>query len=107
VNNAAGVLTGYSREELLGRNYLELVQPEFKMAVRQFYITQLEERRSGTYHEFPVVRKDGTIMWLGQTASLEEDRQGVMFSVIARDVSSQIKAERVWQGKNAQLLVLI
>jgi PAS domain S-box-containing protein len=107
VNAATTRYTGYSREELLSMNYLDLVKTEFKMPVGQFYSTQLEQKTPSSYHEFPIVKKDGQLLWIGQNVSFEEERQGKLLSVIARDIGEQKLKERIQDSKNAQLLVLI
>ena len=107
VNNSVSVYTGYSREELLSMNYIDLVREDHKINVQTLYKSQFETRTPSTYHEFPVQRRDGSSFWLGQAATIEEDRQGTMLAVIARDISEHVKAEIVQQSKNAQLLVLI
>lgn len=106
-NHAASIYTGFSREELLSRNYLDLVRPENRTEVQHFYARQIEQRAPSTYKEFPMLRKDGSVLWIGQSATVHEDRQGVSLTVIARDIGEQVKADRIWASKNAQLLVLI
>ena len=107
VNEAVCRYTGYTRPELLAMNYTELVRPDSRNAVQQFYAGQIEARTSSTYHEFPMIRKDGFVFWVGQTTTLEEDANGLLIGVIARDISEQVRNEKVQQGKNAQLLVLL
>jgi PAS domain S-box-containing protein len=106
-NPAAASITGYSQEELLTMNYSQLVTPENRETVAKFYARQLDEKTQNTYHDVPVQRKDGRIIWLGQNVCLEESRQGFMFSGVARDITQVVRAERQQQHKNAQLLVLI
>jgi PAS domain S-box-containing protein len=107
VNESVCRNTGYAREELLAMNYLDLVPAESRGMVQRFYADQLAARTSSTYHEFPIARRDSSIFHVGQTATLEEDRQGLLMSVIARDISEQVKNDRIQEGKNAQLLVLL
>ncbi len=50
---------GYSREELIGKNYLDLVAPESKEVVKQGVSQREKGERKPTQYEFRALRKDG------------------------------------------------
>ncbi|PIU56596.1 MAG: hypothetical protein COS88_02670 [Chloroflexi bacterium CG07_land_8_20_14_0_80_51_10] len=56
-------LTGYTKEEVLGRPSLDLVHPEDREKVRENAIKMLKEERTRSY-EYRSVRKDGQIVWV-------------------------------------------
>jgi PAS domain S-box-containing protein len=107
VNPAACATTGYDTEELMSMTFSSLVIPENRETIAKFYAKQIEEKNPATYQEIPILRKDGQQIWIGTNTCFEESRQGNMLSGVARDISHVIRAERIQQSKNAQLLVLI
>lgn len=93
-NAAALRLTGYSQEDIESRSFLDMVAPEYRTKVKRHYYRQFLEKKSTTYTELPIIRKNGEISWFGQnvTLLLEEDNiKG--FHVISRDISDRKKAE--------------
>jgi two-component system, cell cycle sensor histidine kinase and response regulator CckA len=101
LNPVASQLLGYTSEDLTGKYYLDLIQPDYRARVRRFYRRQLVERLSHTYLEFPALTRDGKEIWFGQNAEiiLENDR-AAGFQAITRDISQQRSAEE--RLKNAR-----
>jgi PAS domain S-box-containing protein len=66
VNPATESVTGYSQKELMSMNYLDLIHPDFKEKVNQFYKNQLKGRVELSDYEMPVVTKSGETIWLSQ-----------------------------------------
>ncbi len=94
VNPSGQELLGYNEEELLKMNYKDMVIEEYKNFVIDHYRKQFKEMQEETYIEFPVIRKDGLIIWLGQKTKLKKisDNQ-YEFQGISRDVTDRKKAE--------------
>jgi two-component system cell cycle sensor histidine kinase/response regulator CckA len=93
-NSMAGKMLGYSVEELVGRSYLDLVRPDYRARVRQFYRLQLVQRRSHTYLEFPAITRAGGEIWFGQNVEIiEEDGRVVGFQAITRDITQKRRDE--------------
>ncbi|MGB6067032.1 MAG: PAS domain S-box protein [Desulfomonilaceae bacterium] len=87
-------ITGYSAEELIGKNYLDLIVPDHRKAVERFYTEQLVKRLPLTYHEFPMITKRSQVIWLGQNVQLlTEDETVTGFQAIARDITDRKRAE--------------
>lgn len=103
-NSMPSKLLGYSAEELVGRPYLDLVRPDFRAKVRQFYRMQLVQRRSHTYLEFPAVTRDGGEIWFGQNVeTIEEDGKVVGFQAITRDITQKRRDEVGLQSVREEL----
>ncbi len=62
VNPGFQKITGYREEELLGRDSLDLVVPEFKEEVRRQAVAMLTGQ-SQTPYEFQFLTKDGQVRW--------------------------------------------
>jgi PAS domain S-box-containing protein len=89
VNDRACALTGFTREELLGMHYLDLVAPAHRDRVQNFYIEQIIDETEVTYLEYPIVKKSGEEIWIGQSVSFLVDSDNPGFQAIARDVSAK------------------
>ncbi|OFW45203.1 MAG: hypothetical protein A3J29_10960 [Acidobacteria bacterium RIFCSPLOWO2_12_FULL_67_14b] len=93
VNPVATRILGYSEPELLAMKYFELMRPDWVPRAMVFY-EQSARSRESTYLEFPVRRKDGSEIWVGQQVRpiITGDRiEG--FQGMARDVTDRVSAQ--------------
>lgn len=87
--------TGRTVAELAGINYLSLVHEDHKEQVKRFYTRQFSERIPSRYLEFPALKKDGTVFWIGQNTQLIFTGDRVVgFQAVARDITQRVKAEQ-------------
>lgn len=97
INDVVSKITGYSPEELVGRHFTEVVQEEWVEEVRSFYEKQFARKNINTYFEFPILGKDGTLIWIGQTVRIlfDERRPSYIsgFQAIARDITEKKRYE--------------
>lgn len=99
-NPAGARVLGCNREELIGRLYLDFVRPEYRTAMLEFYLRQIQLNIPITYYEFPVQRKDGKVTWLGQNVQLmEENGRPVGLRAIARDITAKKIAEQLEEAE--------
>ncbi|MDO9531638.1 MAG: PAS domain S-box protein [Deltaproteobacteria bacterium] len=63
VNPGFEQISGYTAGELLGRNSLTLVQPDYQEAVRKNAIAMVKGKLHAAY-EFPITTKSGEIRWV-------------------------------------------
>lgn len=93
VNPATTRLLGYAETELLAMNYYELMRPDWVPRARAFY-EKPALAPEPSYLEFPVRRKDGRELWIGQhvrvimTGGVTEGFQGT-----ARDITDRVNAK--------------
>lgn len=95
VNDHSVELTGYSRDELLGMKFSDLVAHSQRHRVFQFYARQFLTNTKITYLEFPIVTRQGKEIWIGQKAHLAHIYRIPAFICIARDISDKKRAEEL------------
>ena len=100
VNPVATRILGYDEGELLSMKYFELMRPDWVPRAMSFYEKSAKSRES-TYLEFPVRKKNGDEIWVGQhvrpiiTASRIEGFQGMARDITDRvNAQSELRAER-------------
>ena len=93
VNPVATRILGFDEGELLSMKYFELMRPDWVPRALGFYEKSAKTRQS-TYLEFPVRKKDGQEIWIGQhvrpiiTGGRIEGFQGM-----ARDITDRVNAQ--------------
>ncbi|HET9424850.1 MAG TPA: PAS domain S-box protein, partial [Gemmatimonadaceae bacterium] len=90
VNPASTRITGYAEEELIGRHYLALIDPDFRETAQHFYEHQFRTRQRISYFEFPMLTKSGVRIWVGQNVLTVMDGDRVAgYEAIARDITQR------------------
>ena len=93
VNPVATRILGYAETELLAMKYFELMRPDWVPRAMAFYEKSVKSPEP-SYLEFPVKRKDGSEIWVGQhvrviiTGGQIEGFQGM-----ARDITDRVNAQ--------------
>jgi len=100
VNPVATRILGFDEGELLSMKYFELMRPDWVPRAMGFYEKAAKTRES-TYLEFPVRKRDGNEIWVGQhvrpiiTAGRIEGFQGMARDITDRvNAQSELRAER-------------
>jgi PAS domain S-box-containing protein len=95
-NNSVSRILGYSRQELMGMNYIEYTTPESaKIIYEEFNKVYKTGKTSGAI-ENEVITKNGGVKNTDVVVSLMRDKDGMPtgFSGISRDVTERLKAEK-------------
>ncbi|MBI1224913.1 MAG: PAS domain S-box protein [Bacteroidetes bacterium] len=101
-NKTATRLLGYSQEDIIGRHFIEFVHPDWREEVEVFYKKCRDENMMETYLQFPVLTKEGEIIWLAQHVQFIISEGAITeAAAVARDFTKRKLAED--QLKNTQL----
>jgi len=104
VNRAAEKLTGYTREEIVGRNFSEFVAPDHIQIMRENFCAKLVEQGDTTY-EVDLIAKDGRRVPVEVSSRAIYDH-GVLIGIqgMARDITERKLAQDALQMFSRQLI---
>lgn len=89
VNEYAVKALGYSKKELLNKNFYSLIRTDYVSTTITFYQKILEFDENYTTLEFPIILKNGDEMWVSQNVFIRRNNFGKIegYSGIARDIT--------------------
>lgn len=83
-------ITGYSAEELLGKDPYELIHPEDVEQSKLFHQEQILNGQEERGMEFRILRKDGKYIWLQTNATpIINNDEIVALQTVSRDITKQ------------------
>ncbi|MEO6380663.1 MAG: PAS domain S-box protein [Nitrobacter sp.] len=109
VNAKLCSIVGYSREELLTKTFQDITHPDDLAAD----MSQLRQVVSGEISSYAMdkryIRKDGSIVWIGLTVSIQRRENGEpdYFISIVRDISQRVRATEAHREAEARLLMAL
>lgn len=108
VNSVVEERLGYSENELIGRHFTDLIVPEYREEIVAFYLKMVEDKQESTYKDFPALKKNGEVVWIGQTVRIiEQDEQVTELVAVARDVTELKTTEDALRTTQTRLTTLI
>ncbi|MFX0076168.1 MAG: PAS domain S-box protein, partial [Candidatus Hermodarchaeota archaeon] len=107
MNTSAERILGYSKNELLGRDYLEFnfVNAEQLSLIKNMYKKLLKGEKPKPI-ELQVKKKNGSIAWIYFQNSMIKLNNEIIIESIAQDISEKKKAENLIIEENKRLLEL-
>jgi PAS domain S-box-containing protein len=107
LNETGEQLTGYSKAEVIGMNFAQVVAPEQMEIARQMLTRKLEHHEVATVYELDIQSKQGRRLTLELSSRLiYRDGKPVGVQGIARDVSERKRAEAELLRRNQELAAL-
>ncbi len=109
VNNALVKRSGYTKEELIGKNFREYTFPQEKADLKAYHYQIYKTGETGKGMQHRVIRKDGSPIDIELVASLIKDDDGnpTGFRGIARDITERKLAEKILRESERQLKEII
>ena len=95
VNRFGSERLGYREDELIGQNVLNVFHPLDREAVRSNLNTCLAQPGVPMSWELRKVRKDGTVIWVRETAqAVHNDKEMPVVLIVCEDITLVKAAER-------------
>lgn len=83
---------GYTKKDLLGLRSASIIPETHREEVLHYYRDHFASKLNSSYREFPIVKKNGDIIWVGQYVttlySAGSDSHVIGFIALARDITS-------------------
>lgn len=104
INPACKKLTGYTQNEIIGKHFSDIVAPEWKDRVAEFYLHQFRNKIDETTFSFSIITKSGEQKWVEQTVmQLKEGNNITGHKSIMRDITERKEAEQKLKESEGQL----
>lgn len=95
-------------DEILGKNFFQLVHPDQKVNVKRFYKRQIRKKLNSTFLQFQVLDLQGNILWIEQKVQpLIQNGELKGFSAIARDVTARVVGDELLKRSEEKLRHII
>src|SRR5580693_7298875 len=102
-------MMGYSDEELGGLSFLDVTMPDDREANLALVIEALEGKRQQFQIEKQYMRKDGTVIWVRNNASLVPgtENRPPFFMTVSEDITERKMAEEALQKSEEQVRLIL
>jgi PAS domain S-box-containing protein len=108
VNPVGLRIAGYEEGEIIGKHYSGLIHSDMRDQAIRHFGRQFIRGIQNTYLEYPLLTKDGHIIWIGQNTQLiVEDGHMTGFQAVARDISDRKQAEEEIKRQLAEKEILL
>ncbi len=107
VNPFALKLSGYTKEEMLKKNYWDLVRPDYRELIREYGQARLRGEKVPSRFRFPILTKDGQTVWLDYSANVVESNGSKIIVGTAIDITQQIVLENELRENKEQFETLV
>ncbi|MGA2531693.1 MAG: PAS domain S-box protein [Candidatus Aminicenantales bacterium] len=106
-NRESAGISGYAREELVGRNFAVFIDDEGRELVRDLYVRRQRGEKVPPRYEFNIIRKDGKKRRLEISSSVVAGAGGKVETIAQlRDITEQKKAEEELRASEEKFKIL-
>ncbi len=105
-NDRFADIYGYSKDELIGRNTLDLVHPDDRQLVEQLREKRLNGEKVPVEYESRGLKKNGDTIWVARSLSQITYKGRPAISGIVSDISKRRRAEEALRKSDKELRVL-
>ncbi|MGB3480143.1 MAG: PAS domain S-box protein [bacterium] len=106
-NRATAQSTGYTIDELLGKNIIELTTPEYRELVAERYAARLAGKDIPNIYEIAVFKKDGSVLPIELSVSIMNYEGKPSGLVFMRDITDRKQAEKKLKASLKEKEVLL
>lgn len=106
VNAAAESLSGYTRNELLGMQFWEILHPDFQELVKKRGLGRQQGRQVPSCYEVKILTKDRRERWIDYTAGIIEFKGAPAVLGTAVDITERKRTEQRLHRSQVQLRAL-
>lgn len=90
---------GYERTDLVGKSSLDIIAQSHREEIANYYAEHFTNKSISSYKEFPIVKKDGSVIWVGQYVTTlfaaGSDNYINGFIALARDITEDRRKKHV------------
>jgi PAS domain S-box-containing protein len=105
-NDKFADIYGYSKDELIGRDSLDLVHPDDRPLVKKLREKRLKGVKVPVEYESKGVKKNGDTIWVMRSLSQIDYEGGAAISGIVADITKRRKAEEALRKSDKELRIL-
>jgi len=105
-NDKFADIYGYSKEELIGRDSLDLVHPDDRHLVKKLRRKRIRGEKVPVEYESRGLKKNGDIIWVTRSFSRIDFRGRPAISGIVADITKRRRAEEALRKSDKELRVL-
>jgi PAS domain S-box-containing protein len=107
VNPAAEALSGYTREELLGIPFWEVIHPDHRELARERGLARQRGEKLSSRYEIKILTKDGVERWIDYTAGMIEFEGKPAVLGTAFDITKRKQTEEALRQSEARYRALV
>ncbi|WP_298152149.1 PAS domain S-box protein [Flavobacterium sp.] len=106
INDFTSTFLGFSREEIIGKNYAEFIRADYRENMQRFYEGVFQIENDFPTAEFPIQSKSNEEFWVSQRVTARQNHEGkiIGYSGIARNITALKNIELENMKRQAKII---